>query len=76
MTDDALAEVRALRARLSELEQRAESASDWNDALRRAARPPVEEATPLIGLDDFMRDRRAQSRWTGEMPSAKKGTEE
>ena len=72
---DDIAEVRALRARLSELEQRAESGAAWNAALRRAAHPPVDPAAELLGLDDYMRDRRAQKRWTAEMPKAQKETD-
>lgn len=73
---DDVAEVRALRARLAEIEERAESASHWNDAFRKVARPPVDSATPLLDLDDYMKYRRGQNRFTVSVPKAQKETEE
>lgn len=74
--DDDVAELREVRARLSELEERAESASGWNDALRRAARPIVDPATPLLDLDDYLHHRRGLNRFTVTTPTTKKETPE
>ena len=72
---DDVAEVRALRARLSELEERASSAAPWNAALRRVARPTVDPSTPLLDLNDYVRYQRGQSRFTVEVPKAQKEQE-
>lgn len=72
---DDVAEVRALRARLSELEERASSAAPWNAALRRAARPIVEEATPLLDLNDYVHYRRGLNRFSVTTPKAQKEQE-